>query len=66
MRNSILLGLAILLIGCKEQSKKTEVISEDNKESVKKKRPVTLENEKFFELFGKEIIRFASNGHNSL
>ena len=62
MKNIILLCLAILLIGCKEQTKKEEVKSEDNKETVKKKkRPIALENGKFFEINGKKMLYGGEN-----
>ena len=56
MKNIILLCLTILFIGCKEQSKKEEVKSTDKKEIVKKKRPVSLEDGKFFEVDGKKML----------
>jgi len=61
MKNIILLSLTILLIGCKERSKKEEVKSVDNKETVKKKRPVALEDGKFFEVNGKKMLYGGEN-----
>lgn len=62
MKNIVLLGLIILLIGCKEQTKKEKVESKDNKESVKKKkRPIALENGKFFEVNGKKMLYGGEN-----
>lgn len=62
MKNIILLGLTILLLGCNEQTKKEEVKSKENKEAVKqKKRPVALENGKFFEANGKKMLYGGEN-----
>lgn len=62
MKKIILLFLTILTLGCKEQTKKEEVKSEEKKESVKKKkRPVALENGKFFEVNGKKMLYGGEN-----
>jgi len=61
MKNIILLCLTILFIGCKEQPKKKEIKSVDNKENVKKKRPVALEDGKFFEVDGKKMLYGGEN-----
>ena len=62
MKNIILLSLTILFLGCKEQSKKQMVKSEEHKETVKKKkRPVALENGKFFEVDGKKMLYGGEN-----
>ena len=61
MKNIILLCLTILFIGCKEDLKNNEVKSDENKESVKKKRPVSLENGKFFEVDGKKMLYGGEN-----
>ena len=56
MKKIIFLASIILLIGCKEQENKKEVKSEETKEVVKKKRPVALEDGKFFEVDGKKML----------
>lgn len=56
MKNIILLTLAILFVGCQEQPKEEVNESSENKEVVKKKRPVALENGKFFEVDGKKML----------
>ena len=61
MKNIILLCLTILFIGCEEQSKKEENKSTGNKEIVKKKRPLALENGKFFEFNGKKMLYGGEN-----
>ncbi|MEM8998976.1 MAG: DUF3179 domain-containing (seleno)protein [Bacteroidota bacterium] len=62
MKNIYLLCLVILLVGCKEQTKKDEAKSVENKESVKKKeRPVALENGKFFKVNGKKMLYGGEN-----
>lgn len=61
MKNIILLSLTILLIGCKEQSKEEVKSSEDTPEIVKKKRPVALEDGKFFEVNGRKMLYGGEN-----
>ena len=62
MKNIILLCLTVLLLGCKQQSKDEEVNSKDNKElAKKKKRPVAIENGKFFEVDGKQMLYGGEN-----
>ena len=53
MKNIILLTLVIFIIGCNGQPKKEVNESLEKKEIVKKKRPVALENGKFFEVNSK-------------
>ena len=61
MKNIVLICLTILFIGCKEQSKEEEVKSEDKKEIVKKKRPVALDDGKFFEVNGEKMLYGGEN-----
>jgi hypothetical protein len=62
MKNIILLCLIVLLIGCKEKTEKgKEIKSGDNKETVKKKRPVAIEDGKFFEVNGKKMLYGGEN-----
>lgn len=61
MKNIILLCLAILFIGCAEQSRKEENEAADHQETAKKKRPSALENGKFFELEGKKMLYGGEN-----
>ena len=56
MNKIILLCLIILFTACKEHAKNQEVRSMYNKEIVQKKRPVALENGKFFEINGKKML----------
>lgn len=60
MKNTILLCLAFLVFGCKAQSKK-EIKSTDNKEIKKNKRPVALENGKFFEVNDRKLLYGGDN-----
>ena len=60
MKNLILLTLAILFVGCQEQQKEVNAPLE-NTERVKKKRPVALENGKFFEVDGKKMLYGGEN-----
>lgn len=61
MRNIILLCLAILFVGCKEQSKKEVNEATGHEETAKKKRPSALENGKFFEWEGKKMLYGGEN-----
>ena len=61
MKNIILLFLTILFIGCKDQSRKEVNESSNDKEIVKKKRPIALENGKFFEINGKKMLYGGEN-----
>ncbi|GAA4966106.1 DUF3179 domain-containing (seleno)protein [Algibacter aquimarinus] len=61
MKNIILISLIILFTGCKEHTKKEEIKSVDKKETKKKKRPVALENGKFFEVNGKKMLYGGEN-----
>ncbi len=58
MKNSIFLITIVLFLGCKLQnSKKAETEKPvDHKEIVKKKRPVAIENGKFFASDGKKML----------
>lgn len=57
MKNIFLLSLTVLLIGCNGQPKKEEANSEHTEETpTKTKRPVALENGKFFEVDGKKML----------
>lgn len=61
MKNLIILSLSVLFIACKEPSKKVDLPSADQKETVKKKRPIALEDGKFFELNGKKMLYGGEN-----
>lgn len=52
----LLIVIAITFVGCKEQAKKIEVEHKDSKEIVKKKLPIAVENDKFFEVNGKKML----------
>ena len=58
MKTPIILITILLFLGCKqEKSQKIETEKPENKkEIVKKKRPVALENGKFFESDGKNML----------
>lgn len=61
MKKIILLFLAVLTLGCKEQTKKDDIKLEDKKKTVKKKRPIAFENGKFFEVNGKKMLYGGEN-----
>ena len=61
MKHIILLTLTILFIGCNEQAKKEISKSADNQEIVKKKRPVALEDGKFFTVNGRKMLYGGEN-----
>lgn len=61
MKHIILLGLAIFLMGCREHSK-VVVKPQDNAGRVKKQRPVSLEDGKFFEVDGRKMLYGGEKG----
>lgn len=61
MKNVILLSLLIAFIGCSEHPKTEGDKSAENKETVKKKRPLAFENGKFFEVDGKKMLYGGEN-----
>lgn len=61
MKNILLLCLTILFTGCKETSKKEEVTAAEKKETVENRRPVALDNGKFFEVDGKKMLYGGEN-----
>ncbi len=61
MRKIIFSAVMILLISCIEEGNKKEIKSKETKEVVKKKRPVALENGKFFEVNGKKMLYGGEN-----
>jgi hypothetical protein len=56
MKKIILLTVVVILIGCKEQGEKKQVKSENTKEEIKKKRPVAIENGKFFKVNDRKML----------
>jgi hypothetical protein len=63
MKTPIFLIITVLFLGCKQQ-KNTKAQTEepkDNKEIVKKKRPISIENGKFFESEGKKMLYGGEN-----
>ncbi len=61
MKKIFSLAAIILLISCKDQINKKEVKPEDTKEVVKKKRPLAIENDKFFTIDGKKMLYGGKN-----
>lgn len=61
MKKLVFLAALVLSIGCKEEERKKEVKSEDTPEVVKKKRPVAMENGKFFTVDGKKMLYGGEN-----
>lgn len=56
MKRIILPCLAAFIIGCSEQVTNENIKQENGTETVKKKRPVAVENGKFFEVDGKKML----------
>ena len=56
MNKIILLVALSLIISCKEQADKKDKAPEQTAEVEKKKRPVALENDKFFTVNGKKML----------
>ncbi|WP_460219494.1 DUF3179 domain-containing (seleno)protein [Psychroserpens sp. MEBiC05023] len=56
MKKIIFSAAILLLIGCKDHEAKKDIKPKETEEVVKKKRPVALENGKFFEVDGKKML----------
>ncbi len=61
MNKFIFLALAFFLTGCTQQAKKEEITAKEDKEIVKKQRPVAAENGKFFEIEGRKMFYGGEN-----
>lgn len=61
MKRVVLLVSALVLFGCKDKSNKEKELPKDDKEIVKKQRPVSVENGKFFENNGEKMLYGGEN-----
>ncbi|MCR9290524.1 DUF3179 domain-containing protein [Saprospiraceae bacterium] len=61
MKKIILLISAVVLFGCKDKSNEEKEFPKDNKEIVKKQRPVSVENGKFFDKNGEKMLYGGEN-----